>query len=71
MGPRASGWATGVSSGLGIIGGVLWAPLAAVAVVLLYYDLRVRKESYDLALRVERLEAEVGTGEEEEDQGRP
>lgn len=67
MGLEAFDWATGVSSGLGTIGSVLWQPLAATAVVLLYYDLRVRKESYDLALRVERLEAEVGTGEEEED----
>jgi hypothetical protein len=39
---------------------VVWVPLHSAALVLFYYDLRVRKEGYDLALRVERLEAETG-----------
>jgi hypothetical protein len=38
---------------------LLWQPIQVAAIVLLYYDLRVRKEGYDLALRVERLESEI------------
>ncbi|MBI3943873.1 MAG: hypothetical protein HY326_12725 [Chloroflexi bacterium] len=57
--PQSLGWATGISTALGSIANVLWQPLYVAAIVLLYYDLRVRKESYDLALRVGRLEAEV------------
>ncbi|CAN5482012.1 hypothetical protein BH10CHL1_BH10CHL1_45690 [soil metagenome] len=38
---------------------VLWQPLASAAFVMLYYDLRVRQEGYDLNLRVQQLEAEV------------
>jgi hypothetical protein len=53
------GLVSGISAGLSSIFTVLWQPLNVAAVVLLYYDLRVRKEGYDLALRVERLEAEV------------
>jgi hypothetical protein len=49
-----------ISTALNIVFSVLWLPLYVAALVLLYYDLRVRKEGYDLALRVEQLEAEVG-----------
>ncbi len=38
---------------------VLWQPLATAAIVMLYYDLRVRQEGYDLDLRVQQLEAEL------------
>ena len=38
---------------------VLWQPLSTAAFVLLYYDLRVRQEGYDLNLRVQQLEAEI------------
>ena len=48
-----------ITSALGWILNIVWQPLYAAGVVLLYYDLRVRRESYDLALRVEQLEAEV------------
>jgi hypothetical protein len=59
LGPDAMGWATGISTGLNYIAQIVWLPLQTAALVLLYYDLRVRQEGYDLALRVERLEAEV------------
>lgn len=36
---------------------ILWLPLSVAATVLLYYDLRVRNESYDLALRIAQMEA--------------
>jgi hypothetical protein len=42
---------------------VLWQPLFAIAVVLLYFDLRVRRESYDLTLRLAELEAELAQGQ--------
>ncbi|MEZ4867096.1 MAG: glycerophosphoryl diester phosphodiesterase membrane domain-containing protein [Caldilineaceae bacterium] len=38
---------------------VLWQPLAATAYVMLYYDLRMRNQGYDLELRIQQLEAEV------------
>lgn len=38
---------------------VLWQPLAVAAYVMLYYDLRMRNQGYDLELRIEQLEAEV------------
>lgn len=36
---------------------ILWLPLSVAATVLLYYDLRVRNECYDLALRIAQMEA--------------
>lgn len=38
---------------------ILWQPLYAIAVVLLYFDLRVRRESYDLSLKIDALAAEL------------
>lgn len=46
----------------GIIGAllpVLWQPLAVAAYTVLYYDLRMRNQGYDLELRIQQLEAEV------------
>ncbi len=48
---------------IGAILPVLWQPLQMAAQVMLYYDLRVRNESYDLELRLNQLEAEVGRDE--------
>lgn len=50
----------GLSSALTSLFNLFWMPIYATASVLLYYDLRVRRESYDLTLRLEKLEAEVG-----------
>ncbi len=41
-----------------IAGGVLAAPISAAAMILLYYDLRIRKEGFDLQMLAERLGAE-------------
>ncbi len=45
---------------IGAILPVLWQPLQMAAQVMLYYDLRMRNESYDLEMRIDQLEAEVG-----------
>jgi hypothetical protein len=52
-------WATGIASGLGQIMSIIWLPMQSAALVLLYYDLRVRGESYDLALRIEQMEGQT------------
>jgi hypothetical protein len=46
-------------SALGTVLSSLYVPLSAAAYVVLYYDLRVRRENLDLAVRVEQLEAET------------
>jgi hypothetical protein len=51
---------SGISAVIGSSLQLVWQPLYAAAVVLLYYDLRVRQESYDLSLRVEQLESQMG-----------
>lgn len=38
---------------------ILWQPIQIAAHVMLYFDLRIRNESYDLELRIQQLEAEV------------
>lgn len=38
---------------------VLWQPIAVAAYVMLYYDLRMRNQGYDLELRIQQLETEV------------
>lgn len=46
----------------GIVGAllpVLWQPIAVAAYVILYYDLRMRNQGYDLELRIDALETEV------------
>ncbi len=59
LGTSSLGLATILSSAISSIFSVLWTPLYICAVVLLYYDLRVRVEGYDLALRIEQLENEL------------
>ena len=54
------GWALGISIAFTQAMAIVWLPLQAAAMVLLYYDLRVRHESYDLTLRVARLEEGLG-----------
>ncbi len=44
---------------IGAILPVLWQPIQIAAQVMLYYDLRMRNESYDLEMRLNQLEAEV------------
>jgi hypothetical protein len=42
---------------------LLYQPFYATGVVMFYYDLRVRNEAYDVALRVAALESEVAADE--------
>lgn len=44
---------------------MLWQPIQSAACVTLYYDLRMRNQGYDLDLRIQQLEAEVGPGHAE------
>ncbi len=43
---------------INIITGVLAAPISATAVILLYYDMRIRKEGFDLQMLAQTLGAE-------------
>lgn len=53
----AFGWGVGISSAFSSLFSVVWTPFFSCAVVLLYYDLRVRAENYDLDLRLQQAEA--------------
>ncbi len=48
-----------VSTALGTVLSALYVPLSAATYLVLYYDLRVRRENLDLDLRVQQLEAET------------
>ena len=50
----------GLSTALSSLFSVIGTPFYIGAVVLLYYDLRIRGESYDLELRVAELEEQAG-----------
>jgi len=41
---------------------ILWQPIASAAYTMLYYDLRMRNQAYDVELRIQQLEAEVERG---------
>lgn len=49
--------ATGIASALGALFSTIWHPFLVGATVLFYYDLRIRKEGYDLELRIQQMEA--------------
>lgn len=53
------GAVNGVLTGLGYLVSILWYPFLALTLVLVYYDLRVRKENLDLELRIRALEMAV------------
>ncbi|HAJ37751.1 MAG TPA: hypothetical protein DCL15_18940 [Chloroflexi bacterium] len=53
------GAVNGVLTGLGYLVNILWYPFLALTLVLVYYDLRVRKENLDLELRIRALEMAV------------
>lgn len=57
------GLITAVSTALSSLFSVLWIPFNVGALVLLYYDLRVRQESYDLEVRIEAMAAALDTDE--------
>ena len=53
------GLARGISGSISALFSIIGTPFYIGAVVLLYYDLRIRSENYDLALRVADLEEQV------------
>lgn len=50
--------AAAIPSVLAAVLQTLWQPIFAIALVLLYFDLRVRREGYDITLRIEAMESE-------------
>lgn len=48
---------------LGAVFPVLWQPIQIAAHVMLYHDLRIRNESYDLEMQISQLEDEVAASE--------
>ena len=50
-------WLVNLSIVLGGVGQTLAGPLLTIALVLYYYDMRVRKEGFDLQTRIEALDA--------------
>lgn len=57
--PQMFGVVNGLLTGLSYLVSILWYPFLTWTLVLVYYDLRVRKENYDLTLRVQALERSV------------
>ena len=56
-----SSWASvAIFTIIGAILPILWQPIQIAAYVMLYIDLRIRNEGYDLELRIAQLEDEVG-----------
>jgi hypothetical protein len=49
-------WLLSLSSISGALGGALSAPLIMIGLVLLYYDIRVRKEAFDLQLMMSQVD---------------
>ncbi|HET6371990.1 MAG TPA: glycerophosphoryl diester phosphodiesterase membrane domain-containing protein [Candidatus Polarisedimenticolia bacterium] len=58
-GPLPPAWTQVLGALSGGVGGMLVGPLSRIALTLLYYDLRVRKEGFDLQLMMARLEGGV------------
>ncbi len=57
--PQMFGVVNGLLTGLNYLVSILWYPFLTWTLVLVYYDLRVRTENYDLTLRVQTLERSV------------
>ncbi len=64
MPTSALGLATSISTVISSLLSVIGIPFYIGAAVLLYYDLRVRGESYDLELRIADLEQQIAQGDE-------
>lgn len=56
VGMEMLGPITGIFAAATSLMAVLWTPFQVAAMVLFYFDLRVRQENYDLELRLEQLE---------------
>jgi hypothetical protein len=53
--PGQAGLASVVQSLVNFASTIIWAPVEWIAFTVLYYDLRVRKEAFDLQLAAEAL----------------
>lgn len=53
-------WVTGLSGVVGGAGSAMTSPLLMIALALFYYDVRVRKEAFDLQVMVANLDAQPG-----------
>jgi hypothetical protein len=53
-------WLTGLSGIVGGVAGALTSPLLMISLALFYYDVRVRKEAFDLQVMVASLDAQPG-----------
>ena len=53
------GWARSISGSVSAFFSIVGIPYSIAAAVLLYYDLRIRNEGYDLELRVAEMEEQV------------
>ena len=49
----------GLVAGISFLFNIFWQPFLAIALTLRYFDLRVRRESYDLELQIAGIEAEL------------
>ncbi len=49
----------GLVAGVSFLFNIFWQPFLAIALTLRYFDLRVRRESYDLELQIAGIEAEL------------
>lgn len=56
------GRAENISTSVSILFSAVGIPFFAAALVMLYYDLRIGKESYDLELRLAEMEAQLVRG---------
>lgn len=62
--PEWMGRAMGASVGISSLFNVLWQPFFVCALVLFYFDLRVRQQGYDLELRIAQMETALGAAPE-------
>jgi len=53
-------WLTGMSGVVSGVAGALTSPLLMIALALFYYDVRVRKEAFDLQVMVANLDPRAG-----------
>jgi hypothetical protein len=62
-GPESSAtiWLNVAGAVTGAIGGAICGPLMIIALALLYYDLRIRKEGLDLQLMMDNLDPQPGS----------
>jgi hypothetical protein len=56
-------WIQIAQSVAGAVGGTIAGPLFMITIALIYYDVRIRKEAFDLETMMKALEPEASAGE--------